>query len=110
MGIDVRAMAIKETGAIIAYFDGATPEHLAMLGVDPHDCLLQSRGTVSPRTEGNLAIPLTHGTPNWIAEMSSRAVGEQRAEDTSLGAGADAISSRCPPGFIASMVRPARLR
>lgn len=44
MGIDVRAMALEETGAIIEYFRGATPEHLAMLGVDPHDYLLQPRG------------------------------------------------------------------
>lgn len=35
MGIDVRAMVLGETGAIIEFFHGTTPEHLAMLIVDP---------------------------------------------------------------------------
>jgi hypothetical protein len=35
MGIDVRAMVLEETGAIIEFLHGTTPEHLAMLIVDP---------------------------------------------------------------------------
>ena len=35
MGIDVRPMALEETGAIIEYFHDAAPAHLEMLRVDP---------------------------------------------------------------------------
>jgi RimJ/RimL family protein N-acetyltransferase len=35
MTLTVREMTLAETGIIIDYFQGATPEHLEMLGVDP---------------------------------------------------------------------------
>jgi RimJ/RimL family protein N-acetyltransferase len=35
MTLTVREMTLAETGVIIDYFQGATPEHLEMLGVDP---------------------------------------------------------------------------
>lgn len=35
MKLDVRAMRLDETGIIVNYFHGSTPEHLDTLGVDP---------------------------------------------------------------------------
>ena len=35
MTLTVREMTLPETGIIIDYFQGATPEYLEMLGVDP---------------------------------------------------------------------------
>jgi hypothetical protein len=35
MTLTVREMTLAETGIIIDYFQGATPEYLEMLGVDP---------------------------------------------------------------------------
>jgi RimJ/RimL family protein N-acetyltransferase len=35
MRIAVREMALGETDLVIGYFQGSTPEHLEMLGVDP---------------------------------------------------------------------------
>jgi RimJ/RimL family protein N-acetyltransferase len=35
MKLDVRAMRLDETGIIVDYFHGSTPEHLDTLGVDP---------------------------------------------------------------------------
>lgn len=35
MSLTIREMALDETGLIIEYFHGSTPEHLETLGVDP---------------------------------------------------------------------------
>jgi RimJ/RimL family protein N-acetyltransferase len=49
-------MALEETGAIIDYFHGATPEHLEMLGVDP--TRLPPAATWRERYEREYALPI----------------------------------------------------
>jgi hypothetical protein len=95
MGIDVRAMVLEETGAIIEFLHGTTPEHLAMLIVDParkrasdraqdqagnrwvfkpeHAVVGQGGGPAIPRT-GQGQSSLKSGTPSpvWFVESPTR--------------------------------------
>lgn len=49
-------MALAETGLIIDYFHGATPEHLELLGVDP--TRLPPAGAWRERYEREFALPV----------------------------------------------------
>jgi len=56
MNIDVRAMALDETGIAIDYFHSSTPEHLETMGVDP--TRISPRAVWSARFKELFALPI----------------------------------------------------
>jgi RimJ/RimL family protein N-acetyltransferase len=56
MQLTVRPMRLDETGIIIDYFHGATPEHLELMGVDP--TRLPPREAWRQRMEAEFAKPV----------------------------------------------------
>jgi RimJ/RimL family protein N-acetyltransferase len=74
MNLDVREMALGETGIVIDYFHSSTPEHLEMMGVDPSR--LPARTAWAGRFRELDALPVP-GRPNFyvIWRLDRRAIG-----------------------------------
>ncbi|MGJ4941264.1 GNAT family N-acetyltransferase [Bradyrhizobium sp. HKCCYLS1011] len=60
MNLDVREMALDETGIVIDYFHSSTPEHLEMMGVDP--TRMPSRAIWAGRFKELYAQPIAERT------------------------------------------------
>ncbi len=97
MGIDVRAMVLGETGAIIEFFHGTTPEHLAMLIVDPR---LPPAAAWRERDERENALAIERRTRLATAGCSnanmSRLVKEAGLRSRALGRGKVSLKSDTP--------------
>lgn len=84
MSVDVRPMTLEETGLIINYFCGATPEHLEMLGVDP--TRLPPVAMWRERFEREFALPIEHRRTfmvSWIED--GQPVGFSTVDKTIFG-------------------------
>jgi RimJ/RimL family protein N-acetyltransferase len=86
MDLDVRAMRLDETGIIVDYFHGSTPEHLDTLGVDPTRLPAPDRWRQRFEIEHALPVPerttfqviwLLDGGPVGFSTVDELRFGEQ---------------------------------
>jgi RimJ/RimL family protein N-acetyltransferase len=74
MTLTVREMTFAETGIIIDYLHGSTPEYLEMLGVDP--TRLPTRESWRERCARECALPVEERNAFWVIWLSDdRAIG-----------------------------------
>jgi RimJ/RimL family protein N-acetyltransferase len=79
VNLDVREMALDETGLVIDYFHSSTPEHLEMMGVDATRLLAREAWTA--RLKDDYDLPITERQSLiLIWRLDGRAVGFSRCD------------------------------
>jgi RimJ/RimL family protein N-acetyltransferase len=88
MNLDVGEMALDETGLVIDYFYSSTPEHLAMMGVDPTRLLTPTAWAA--RLKDDYDLPITERQSLiLIWRLDGRPVGFSRCDKIVRGSHAN---------------------
>ena len=88
MNLDVREMALDETGIVIDYFHSSTPEHLETMGVDP--TRLPGRAAWGSRFRELYALPLSERLNFFVIwRLDDKPIGFSSCDKIVLGSRAN---------------------